>query len=155
MSLKSAAWTAIKATILSVFLIAMCAVQSYAGYLHGLNSAPSPTTEYIQVPVPVEIPKVYQQSIRLGITVDGRVVQDPETEDGLLYIVTLDSNPDGGYSEPVIYLDFGDRIMLLTLRVRSTDYCVHVKRIEGVEPKLPKELPEEEEAEGEPDSDDF
>lgn len=43
MRLKTAAWTAVKATIISAFLIAFAAVQGYAGYLHGLNSAPSPT----------------------------------------------------------------------------------------------------------------
>lgn len=157
MNLKSAAWTAIKATILSVFLIAMCALQSYAGYLHGLNSAPAPSVEYVPVPIPAPSPlpgapgKTYESVTRLGITFDGGVVREPTSEAGMLYIVTLSANLDGGYSEPVIHLDFGERVLVLTMRVRSTDYCVHVKRIEGVEPKLPKEPPEE----YDPDSDDF
>lgn len=156
MRLKTAAWTAAKATIISALLIAFAAVQGYAGYLHGLNSAPAPTTEYVQVPVPVptETAKQYQQITRLGITIDGQVVQEPESEAGMLYIVTLSANLDGGFSEPVIYLDFGERVLILTMRVKSTDYCVHVKRIDGSSPKLPP--PDEEDGdEHDPDEDDF
>lgn len=123
-----------------VLVLGFAAVQFYAGYVHGWNSAPAPTTEYIRVPVEtiVEVPRVWDSVVVLGVTESGTIVRDPQSDEGMVYIVTLSFMSVGGYSEQMLVLPFGDGAMQLTLRCQSSDFAVNVRAIEGANPVMPE-----------------
>lgn len=128
----------LKIASLALALALVGAVQFHMGFTHGWNSAPAPTIETVMVPVEVEVPRVWDTVVVLGIKEDGTIVRDPSSDEGLVYVVTLSYMEIGGYSEQMLPLPFGDGYVMLTLRCASTDFAVNVRAIEGANPKLPE-----------------
>lgn len=143
-----------KWSLATAIIVAFAGVQSYIGYVHGMNSAPAPTTEFVKVPVPVPVERKYDAVMVVGATEDGKLVHNPETTDGLLYLITVSMMGDGGLAHTSVLLDYGDAMMNLTLRIPSGDFHVKVERIEGAVPKIAPRGEPEDDAPGK-DEDDF
>lgn len=127
------------------FVIVMClsaavfgCLQFWLGYTHGLNSAPAPVTNFIEIEKPVEVERVWESVRHYCATVHGTF--EPLTEANehtALYKVTVSLMYDGGYSEPKIILPYGAvGFMVVTLSINSCDFAIKVVAVEGRVPKL-------------------
>lgn len=119
---------------------------------------------YIEVPVPVEreVEKLVDRSDSweseqtIGVLPDASVTTDPVDFDRCSYLIHLYANHVGnGYSEPSVYLPWMEGGMIvLTLRVRASDYRVEVTRNDDNPPVSVPGEPEDDGGSHEPGSDD-
>lgn len=109
----------------------MCGAYFQLGYTKGWNDAPPPTTEYLEIPVEVVVEKKWDHTLQIGIDLKGDLVESPESEEGLLYLITVRGMADGGYSQAILFIALGEQTATLQLGIRSYEFDVKVKAIVG------------------------
>lgn len=118
-----------KATFYSLTLLAIAALWFACGYTWATNST---EPEYIQVPVDVmvSVERQWDETMLLGVDPDLNVVELAKDYDPslYLYIVEVNYNVDGGYSDITIFMDLQEGYASLGISVASGDYAVKVTK---------------------------
>jgi hypothetical protein len=116
-----------KATVYSALLLVIACLYFACGYSYATGTIPPEYLE-VPVPVPVTVEKQWDETLVLGLTPDGHIVENPDSDEGYVYIITLHYMKGEVYNEISVWVPFGEGIMAgVVLNVPSDDYAIDVR----------------------------